>query len=809
MSFHFNVDEARENALPVVRVASDLAVPVTPVGIQRAQGYDLRPGDVYQIYAEDRIAYARCEVQGTDDAGGGQPIIRFVITDTNTAVYLTDWQISYLESQGRIRPVRLADGDRGVFPGRAHSLTLKELASAQRSLGYVKAILEACDGGNLTHGPIMAAATRYAEATRDDKRPCHNTLVAWLDKYLDRGWFDPLVALAPLRKVSAVESKWGSFIQFMLGDAAEDAWADKQGTWETAKFSFIRKLAKANRALALEWYPFLEAIDLDGGEGIDLEKLAGIATAQAGGPSDRTFQRRVKAVDKFTRDLLRFGIDKARERHRTYLRQHLPHLPLEIVDVDHHTLDVLCIDDEKPVAFGRPDLIVFRDRATGSVLGYAISFEFPSYEQFLRGFRHAMYPKDMVSHRTLVWSQYGRPMKLGVDNALHFLGNSITQAGRELGFSRVEWRPGQPYMKGALERLFGVLGKALVHRLPGTTQNSPEERDKYEEELPVLTLAELDWFLTYWFAMYNMSAHEGVGMLRTLSGVPELLWAERIGTVHNRKPLDVEIFTRLAGDVEHRTIQKIGIEWDYVTYNSPELIRFRIDPRHKDGSGPHNGTKYRVTRDPSDIGHIWVTSPFSGEAIRVPACDADMGYACGLPLKIHRALVAYHRQNHGTPRKLAQVMAVKYEFEERLAALTERRQKSNTARKLAAFMDSIRTMTRRSATVEVVANPKIPSGSPLLITATPPAVVREKRSSRAAVSEIRESTGSGEAVRVPDVATDLIPLESGSVEDGYLVVPAEPWGTVPISTPMPADDPKPIQPGKDDLPDHLEDWSDL
>ncbi len=56
----------------------------------------------------------------------------------------------------------------------------------------------------------------------------------------------------------------------------------------------------------------------------------------------------------------------------------LPDRPYESVEVDHCKLDIRVIDDAGLV-YGRPDLIIFRDRATAMILGYGLGFEEPSY----------------------------------------------------------------------------------------------------------------------------------------------------------------------------------------------------------------------------------------------------------------------------------------------------------------------------------------------------------------------------------------------------------------------------------------------
>lgn len=101
--------------------------------------------------------------------------------------------------------------------------------------------------------------------------------------------------------------------------------------------------------------------------------------------------------------------------------------------------------------------------------------------------------------------------------------------------------------------------------------------------------------------------------------MPDKLWWEGIDQSRLRTVGDSDIFTRLAGDTSMRTIQPIGIEWDHVTYQSAELRAFAAHPQHKEGSKSHDATKYEVTRNPSNIGGIWVKSPFFEQPAFAPA----------------------------------------------------------------------------------------------------------------------------------------------------------------------------------------------
>ncbi|OWK23998.1 hypothetical protein AJ87_26915 [Rhizobium yanglingense] len=107
-------------------------------------------------------------------------------------------------------------------------------------------------------------------------------------------------------------------------------------------------------------------------------------------------------------------------------------------------------DDERGIGFGRPDLVLFRDRHSGIVIGWGYQLGPPSLETFLEGLLHAILPKDAGDLPPGVsYPWHGLPIMLGVDNAKHLIGMPAREAAIELGFQITPYRPGHPWEKGA------------------------------------------------------------------------------------------------------------------------------------------------------------------------------------------------------------------------------------------------------------------------------------------------------------------------------------------------------------------------
>ncbi|MGZ3382027.1 MAG: Mu transposase C-terminal domain-containing protein, partial [Isosphaeraceae bacterium] len=328
-------------------------------------------------------------------------------------------------------------------------------------------------------------------------------------------------------------------------------------------------------------------------------------------PSKRTFERRCALLDPMVRDWAMKGPAFARKHHRTYQTRALPDRPYQEVEVDDCTLDILVIDPSGLV-LGRPNLIVFRDRATGMILGYSLSFEGPSYASFVQGLKHAMYPKSLEAYPQVknAWPCWGRIENLFLDNALHFLGDNIRAAARELGFNLVHCAPRQPWLKGAVERIFETAGTGFIHSLPGTTlQNVIARRDHENLGEATLTLDELGQLLTLWICdIYHARVQKGLGPIRGVGDVPLQVWADKAKDYRTPLLPHEDVFMSLAGDVEERTIQKDGISWDYIKYESADLWALLRHPEHKRGRG---ATKYKVVRNPYDLGQISVIDPYN------------------------------------------------------------------------------------------------------------------------------------------------------------------------------------------------------
>ena len=346
--------------------------------------------------------------------------------------------------------------------------------------------------------------------------------------------------------------------------------------------------------------------------------------------------------------------------------------------------------NESGVPLGRADVIVFRDRATGMILGRSVGFEQPSYAAFVEGLRHAMYPKDL-SHNPAIkngWPCFGRIENLYVDNAFHFIGNNITQAATELNFHVHPLQPASPWLKGAVERFFGSLNTGLVHLMPGTTLSNVVERKDHEHLGEAsLTLAQFEAMLDYWICeIYHASPLKALGPIRGLGDRPLSMWEDKVKVYRTPQLPHPDVFISLAGDRDTRTIQRNGITWEYIIYESPELWSLLSHPKH---NRPENGgsTTYKMARDPFDLGVISVHNPYTGQILRIPATGAHADYAHGLTLHQHAVIIANARKKRGDRVKFKDLLDAKAELVELALSISTNPGRKKIERALARFLE--------------------------------------------------------------------------------------------------------------------------
>jgi putative transposase len=632
--------------------------------------FDLKAGDIFKINGRS------CTMQHRLDG-----FLWFVDLHSKDFNHYTDEQLAFLSAEGQFQFIAGSftyGKARGPLPNRI-TLTDAQLDEADRKLAYVQACLD----GNLPgeqenpayefkrSRPVLEPLITRTAKHRGEDGYHFNTVLDWIDRWVTLG---ELYGKACLVGRHHLKGNRQSTVKG-IGDIAIE-----RGLWRWLTPNMTREMAYAKVVSTVAAYKRkLRRV-------LTKKELELIET-----PSKRTFQRRCASIDKYTRDYYRKGPAYANKVHRIYRQQQLSDRPYQDIEVDHCTLDILLLDEKAGITLGKPDLVIFRCRATGMVVGYNIGWEAPSYASFVAGLRHAMYPKDLSAFPAVThpWPCYGRIENLHVDNALHFIGDDIAHGARELKMEKPRFRPKCPWLKGALERFFGSLNTGLVHLIPGTTHSNTLKRKDFDDlGEAVLTLREFEALLVYWIVMiHNERGSKGLGVIRGIGDVPIRLWNEKAAQ-HPAGPLPPpDMFIALAGEWEMRTIQNDGIVWDYIKYEDPELINLTTHSRHQSARENGAGTRYKCCRDPEDIGRIYIVNPYdAGTILTVPATPAHADYADGRHRHSHDIVVAEARRKMNDAINFEELMKALDRLGDALASIRERREQKKIHRKLARFI---------------------------------------------------------------------------------------------------------------------------
>jgi putative transposase len=406
----------------------------------------------------------------------------FIDRQNERPTLLSDPEIGSLMSSGGLVVERIVAG------GKSHPVPQSPLLTSEtahrenvRKAAYVDECRKLGDHFRRSRSTLKPVIADLA-AQRGEKAPGFTTVLSWLD---EAEQFGEQFGTAAYSDRHYLKGRRGPRLPNWQENAIE------RGIEVWLSVSRITKsTAYAQVCQAVREFEETSGPSLDKGT---LPQNLVASDGSLAPPSKRTFERRCDQIDRHTRDYYKRGPRFAANSNRTFSTRPRPARPYEDVEVDHCTLDVIIVD-ESGCIFGRPDLVIFRDRATAMIAGFSIGFEAPSYTSFLEGLRHATYPKslDGMPGVANAWPCYGRIENLWVDNAFHLIGNNIAEAGRELGINIERLPPRSPWMKGALERLFRSMGVGLLHMLPGTTlENVLARRDHENLGTATLTLPEI------------------------------------------------------------------------------------------------------------------------------------------------------------------------------------------------------------------------------------------------------------------------------------------------------------------------------
>ena len=413
-------------------------------------------------------------------------------------------------------------------------------------------------------------------------------------------------------------------------------------------------------------------------------------------PGRATIYRWLKDLHQHLVQRARLGTEAAEKEFRAALKQFKVDRILERIEIDHTPLDLIVIDKLTMLPLGRPWLTLAIDRYSRMIMGFYISFHAPSSFSVLQCLKRAILPKDALLARfpdiKEKWPARGIPELIACDNGMDLHADAFEDVCLEMGIQLLYCPAGQPYFKGAIERMFRTLNTGLIHRLPGTVFSNIDERGDYpSEELAAIDMETLLHLITKWIVeVYHRTKHRSIGM------APITKWAEG----ENNKIIEFPAYPQhldvLIGIPATRTLFHYGVEHDCLKYNSPELqlLRSRV------GGTPEVSLKFYE----DTVDHIHVYDEVNQEYIKVPAADA--AYASGLSRHMHTLIRQYAKKKYGKDLTDDLVMQSKREIQEIVAAAVKSK-KMGTRKKASVVLahDSEEFLARDNSFLEKAQEP--------------------------------------------------------------------------------------------------------
>ncbi len=325
-------------------------------------------------------------------------------------------------------------------------------------------------------------------------------------------------------------------------------------------------------------------------------------------PSLNTVRARIRQLDPRTVARKRGGPNAERNLQSAGGKGPEIIAPLDQVQIDHTVIDIIVVDNVNRQPIGRPYLTVAIDVYSRCLIGMVVTLEAPSATSVALCLEHVVCDKRPWLERIsldVLWPMSGKPKSLYLDNATEFKSEALRRGCEQHGI-QLNYRPlGQPHYGGIVERVIGT-AMQRIHELPGTTFSNPTQRGDYNsEQKAVLTLSELERWLTLAVASYHGTVHS------TLQQPPAMRWSEGIAkftepvVVTQQKAFLIDFLP-----VIRRSLCRTGFLIDHITYYTDALKPWIAKRDQLD--------KFIIRRDPRDISRVWVLDPEGKQYLEIP-----------------------------------------------------------------------------------------------------------------------------------------------------------------------------------------------
>lgn len=346
--------------------------------------------------------------------------------------------------------------------------------------------------------------------------------------------------------------------------------------------------------------------------------------------SERTYGNRIADRPEEEIMIARVGREETR-RYFKMAKGHLPaEYPLDVVEIDHTPMNLYVIDDHALLPLGRPWLTAIKDRYSGVLLGFYVSFQKTGLNSIFGAVKHSLSSHHLAYELwpdiENPWPAFGQGVYYVSDRGGDFISPRYRNGIKSLGSFYEYSERRTPWVKGSIERFFLTLEQTFFESMPGRTFASLEKRGDYDSvNQAVVRFSTLIYLLHKWAADF----HNIFVNVRN-QAAPLELWQSGIEIAPPPYPCSIDELNIVLGEHHTGTLSQEGIRFSWQTYADDQLEALMKD------IGRGKTLNYVVCDE--DLGQIYVEHPGTHKYLCIPSTRPE--YSKGLSRFQHKFIRA-------------------------------------------------------------------------------------------------------------------------------------------------------------------------
>lgn len=510
-------------------------------------------------------------------------------------------------------------------------LNEKYTALQARKLHYIRGL----ERRGITRGQIKLieeAIPEIAKETNDPNPPEAMTVSEWMRK-LDRAHGDVFV-LVPAHAAKLTRERQAPEHEEVIDTAIKNHYTGvgKGSATDVYNDKYLPALKALNAERAQTGKPALTPVSL------------------------RSFTRRTEKIDRYDLAVARYGRQEARRMFRM-VKGHMPGKhPLDYVEIDHAKLRLWVVDDRLGLPLGRPWVTAVRDRYSGMLLGFYVSFRGPSLASTFAAIRHSLsYHGDLnkcfpdLEHS---WVAIGRGTTYVSDRGRDFLSQHYRSAILQLGAYYVYCESRTPWHKPNIERIFLSMHSDLLETMPGEVfKGVSYSRDYNPMKDAVVRFSTLTYLLVKWAVDHHPYTPNRYKQARPID-----LWMDGIADAPPGHPPNLNVLNIVLGTRYQGTLGNEGVHFKHLTYADDRLeaLFHAIDKK-----------ELHFVPNEENLGRIHVENPRDRTWFQVACTRPD--YAEGLSAYQHQQILRQANVELERVKNVDQLLGIRAHYQEKIA----------------------------------------------------------------------------------------------------------------------------------------------